>query len=85
MDQHTHPADHTHTHSRPHATDEIIICRNVHKWYGGQKVLDGTRFDVTTGSVTTIIGGSGAGKSVLIRLMVFVLILIFFLIVICVN
>ena len=43
---------------------------NVHKWYGGQKVLDGISFEITAGSVTTIIGGSGAGKSVLIRLMI---------------
>ena len=48
----------------------MIRVENVHKWYGGQKVLDGISFDITTGSVTTIIGGSGAGKSVLIRLMI---------------
>jgi phospholipid/cholesterol/gamma-HCH transport system ATP-binding protein len=48
----------------------MIRVENVHKWYGGQKVLNGISFDITTGSVTTIIGGSGAGKSVLIRLMI---------------
>ncbi len=48
----------------------MIRVENVHKWYGGQKVLDGISFEITAGSVTTIIGGSGAGKSVLIRLMI---------------
>jgi phospholipid/cholesterol/gamma-HCH transport system ATP-binding protein len=48
----------------------MIRVENVHKHYGGQKVLDGISFEITTGSVTTIIGGSGAGKSVLIRLMI---------------
>jgi phospholipid/cholesterol/gamma-HCH transport system ATP-binding protein len=48
----------------------MIRVENVHKRYGGQKVLDGISFEITTGSVTTIIGGSGAGKSVLIRLMI---------------
>ena len=48
----------------------MIRVENVHKWYGGEKVLDGRNFEMTAGSVTTIIGGSGAGKSVLIRLMI---------------
>jgi phospholipid/cholesterol/gamma-HCH transport system ATP-binding protein len=48
----------------------MIRVENVHKSYGGQKVLNGISFEITTGSVTTIIGGSGAGKSVLIRLMI---------------
>ncbi len=48
----------------------MIRVENVHKRYGGQKVLDGISFEVTTGTITTIMGGSGAGKSVLIRLMI---------------
>lgn len=48
----------------------MIRVENVHKRYGGQKVLDGISFEITTGTVTTILGGSGAGKSVLIRLMI---------------
>jgi phospholipid/cholesterol/gamma-HCH transport system ATP-binding protein len=48
----------------------MIRVENVHKKYGGQKVLNGIGFDIKTGSVTTIIGGSGAGKSVLIRLLI---------------
>lgn len=48
----------------------MIRVENVHKRYGGQKVLDGISFNITAGSVTTIIGGSGAGKSVLLRLLI---------------
>ncbi len=48
----------------------MIRVEKVHKSYGGQRVLDGTSFHITSGSVTTIIGGSGAGKSVLIRLLI---------------
>jgi len=40
---------------------------SVHKQYGDQKVLDGISLEVQDGSVTTIIGRSGGGKSVLMR------------------
>ncbi|MGB6063411.1 MAG: ABC transporter ATP-binding protein [Desulfomonilaceae bacterium] len=48
----------------------MIRVENVHKSYDGQKILDGISFHIRSGSVTTIIGGSGAGKSVLIRLLI---------------
>jgi len=45
----------------------MVRLENVHKSYGEQKILNGVSFDVRRGSVTTIMGRSGAGKSVLIR------------------
>lgn len=48
----------------------MIRLDNVHKKYGEQHVLDGISLDIKTGSITTIIGKSGGGKSVLIRQMI---------------
>ncbi len=45
----------------------MIRLDSVHKQYGDQKVLDGISLEVQDGSVTTIIGRSGGGKSVLMR------------------
>ena len=67
MDQHTHPTDHTHLHTRPHGTDEIIVCRDVHKWYGEFEALKGVSMTVKRGEVVVIIGPSGSGKSTFIR------------------
>lgn len=48
----------------------MIRLEDVHKQYGHQKVLNGVSFEIETGSVTTIMGRSGAGKSILIRHMI---------------
>ena len=48
----------------------MIRLEDVHKRYGHQKVLNGVSFEVKTGSVTTIMGRSGAGKSVLMKHMI---------------
>ena len=48
----------------------MIVVKDVHKRYGDQKVLDGISFDILRGSVTTIIGRSGGGKSVLLKHMI---------------
>jgi phospholipid/cholesterol/gamma-HCH transport system ATP-binding protein len=48
----------------------MIRLDKVHKKYGEQNVLDGISLEIKTGSITTIIGKSGGGKSVLIRHMI---------------
>ena len=44
-----------------------ISIRNLHKSFGKKKVLNGVDLDVETGKSLVIIGGSGTGKSVLIK------------------
>lgn len=45
----------------------IIRLEGVHKAFGDQKVLNGIDLDIPEGLITTIIGGSGSGKSVLVK------------------
>lgn len=44
-----------------------IQLKNVHKSFGTHKVLDGVTLDVIRGESLVILGGSGTGKSVMIR------------------
>jgi phospholipid/cholesterol/gamma-HCH transport system ATP-binding protein len=44
-----------------------IRLRGLRKSFGAKHVLDGIDLDVETGTSTVIIGGSGSGKSVLIK------------------
>jgi general L-amino acid transport system ATP-binding protein len=47
--------------------DPIIICKDVHKWYGDFHALRGISMEVQKGEVIVIFGPSGSGKSTFIR------------------
>ena len=44
-----------------------IRLRGLSKSFGDKKVLDGIDLDVATGTSMVVIGGSGSGKSVLLK------------------
>ncbi len=45
----------------------VIEVRDLRKSFGGNRVLKGVNLTVTEGSTTVILGGSGSGKSVLMK------------------
>lgn len=47
-----------------------ISVKDVKKSFGKQKVLDGITFQLKTGDVTCVLGRSGTGKSVLLKLLI---------------
>jgi general L-amino acid transport system ATP-binding protein len=46
---------------------DIIICKDVHKWFDRLHVLKGIDMTVKTGEVIVVFGPSGSGKSTFIR------------------
>ncbi|HLF74716.1 MAG TPA: amino acid ABC transporter ATP-binding protein [Anaerolineales bacterium] len=53
--------------SDPDKNQEIIICRDVHKWFDSFYVLKGINLTIKKGEVIVIFGPSGSGKSTFIR------------------
>ncbi len=51
----------------PESEPPILEVVGLYKAFGGQTVLNGVDLRIATGEVTVIIGGSGSGKSVLIK------------------
>jgi general L-amino acid transport system ATP-binding protein len=49
------------------SSDDIIICRDVHKWFDDFHVLRGVSLTVKKQEVIVICGPSGSGKSTFIR------------------
>ena len=48
----------------------MIEVRNIGKSFGAHRVLDGISFTIQTGEAVVIIGRSGGGKSVLLKLLI---------------
>lgn len=51
----------------------MIEVQNIHKSFGTQVVLNGISLTIETGRTTTIVGPSGVGKSVLLKLIMGIL------------
>ena len=47
----------------------MIEIKNIHKTFAKQKVLDGVNLFVDQGSSTALIGTSGGGKSVILKIL----------------
>ena len=45
----------------------MIKIENLHKYFENKKVLNGVNLQIEEGTSSVIIGGSGTGKSVLIK------------------
>src|SRR5262249_32257128 len=56
--------------ARPPGPDEIVVLRHVKKTFGEQEVLKGIDLVAQRKQTTVIIGGSGAGKTTRLRLIV---------------
>jgi len=54
-------------HEKLDTVENIIICRDVHKWFDDFHVLRGVNLTVKRGEVIVICGPSGSGKSTFIR------------------
>lgn len=48
-------------------SEPIIVCKDVHKWFGNFHALKGVSMEVRKGEVIVIFGPSGSGKSTFIR------------------
>src|ERR1039457_5519647 len=59
-------------HDDPDAEDNApaVAVENVHKSFGSHKVLDGINLSVNRGETLAVLGRSGTGKSVLLRLII---------------
>ncbi|HVZ13503.1 MAG TPA: ABC transporter ATP-binding protein [Bauldia sp.] len=51
----------------PEAVQPVVAIKDLVVDFGAQRVLDGVSLDVQPGEILGIVGGSGAGKSVLLR------------------
>lgn len=53
-----------------YSAEPIISFRDVHKAFGPKRIYEGLDLDIYQGETLTIIGGSGVGKSVMLKLLI---------------
>jgi phospholipid/cholesterol/gamma-HCH transport system ATP-binding protein len=56
--------------TRPDQGAELIRFEDLHKSFGNKRVFEGLSLSVFEGETLTVIGGSGAGKSVLLKTLI---------------
>ena len=59
-----------HKHDEEEVSAPVIAVEDLHKSFGSQKVLNGISLTVRRGETLAVLGRSGTGKSVLLRLMI---------------
>src|SRR5277367_4695685 len=55
---------------RTEKNESPVIVKDLRKSFGRQKVLDGVNLEIARGETVAVLGRSGTGKSVLLRLLV---------------
>ena len=56
--------------SEPNSASPAVVLRDLHKSFGAQKVLNGIDLTVGSGKTLAMLGRSGTGKSVLLKLII---------------
>jgi phospholipid/cholesterol/gamma-HCH transport system ATP-binding protein len=64
------PMNEVRTFQRPTAGEPLIRFENLRKAFGPKRVYDGLNLEVREGETLTVIGGSGTGKSVLLKCLI---------------